>query len=106
MGCIGLRKSYSPHRLLPHHVHSFSDATVLTANRGGTNSLSSVIPEIEIWRVANLMLKRYGDEAEAESEIRADELAADGDSAGAAVWQRITDAIKQIVNTTRFGPMH
>jgi len=26
-----------------------------------------VIPEIDIWRVANLMLKRYGDLAEAES---------------------------------------
>ena len=40
-----------------------------------------------------------------ESEIRADELAADGDSSGAAVWQQITDAIVQFVNTTRFGPM-
>jgi hypothetical protein len=26
-----------------------------------------VIPEIDIWRVANLMLTRYGDEAVAES---------------------------------------
>jgi hypothetical protein len=35
-----------------------------------------VIPEIDIWRVANLMLKRYGDEADIESAIRAEELAA------------------------------
>jgi hypothetical protein len=33
-----------------------------------------MIPEIDIWHVANLMLKRYGDEAEAESARRADEL--------------------------------
>jgi len=33
-----------------------------------------MIPEIDIWRVANLMLKRYGNEAEAESARRADEL--------------------------------
>jgi hypothetical protein len=33
-----------------------------------------VIPEIDIWRVANLMLKRYGDNAEAESARRVDEL--------------------------------
>jgi len=33
-----------------------------------------VIPEIDIWRVAKLMLDRYGDEAEAESARRADEL--------------------------------
>ena len=34
-----------------------------------------MIPEIDIWRVANLMLKRYGDEADIESAIRAEELA-------------------------------
>ena len=33
-----------------------------------------MIPEIDIWRVANLMLKRYGGNAEAESARRADEL--------------------------------
>jgi hypothetical protein len=37
-----------------------------------------MIPEIEIWRAANLMLNRYGDEAKAESAKRAEELAADG----------------------------
>jgi len=65
-----------------------------------------MIPEIDIWRVANLMLKRYGDEAQAESAIRMQELALNGDSAGAAVWQRVTDAIGQLVNTTPPGPMH
>jgi len=29
--------------------------------------LPNVIPEIDIWRVAHLMLKRYGDEADIES---------------------------------------
>jgi hypothetical protein len=38
-----------------------------------------MIPEIDIWRVANLMLKPYGDEADIESAIRADELAEAGD---------------------------
>jgi hypothetical protein len=52
-----------------------------------------VIPEIEIWRVANLMLKRYGDNAEAESARRADELAESGDDAGVVDWVRIIDAI-------------
>jgi len=37
-----------------------------------------MIPEIDIWRVANLMLKRYGDEADIESAIRAEELAEEG----------------------------
>ena len=49
-----------------------------------------MIPEIDIWRVANLMLKRYGGEADIESAIRAEELAEAGDRAGEAVWRRIT----------------
>jgi len=65
-----------------------------------------MIPEIDIWRVANLMLKRYGDQAQAESAIRMQELALNGDSAGAAVWRRVTDAIGQLVSTTAPGPMH
>ena len=65
-----------------------------------------MIPEIDIWRVAKLMLKRYGDEAEAESAIRMQELTLNGDSAGAAVWRRITEAIGQLVNVTPRGPVH
>jgi hypothetical protein len=38
-----------------------------------------VIPEIDIWRAADLMLKRYGEKAFEESSTRADELAADVD---------------------------
>jgi hypothetical protein len=52
------------------------------------------------------MLKRHGDEAQAESAIRMQELALNGDSAGAAVWRRVTDAIGQLVNTTPPGPPH
>jgi hypothetical protein len=69
-------------------------------------SFRSVIPEIDIWRAANLMLKRYGDQAEAKSAARADELAAGGDHNGEAVWRRITDAVAQLTNQTRPGPMH
>ena len=74
---------------------------------------SSVIPEIEIWRVAVLMINRYADEAGANSFQRAEELrpkgesrrsapklAAEGDYAGAAIWRRITVAIEQLTDTT------
>ena len=36
--------------------------------------VSSVISEIEIWRVAVLMVNRYADEGEANSFMRAEEL--------------------------------
>jgi hypothetical protein len=65
-----------------------------------------VIPEIDIWRVANLMLTRYGDEATAEGAKRAEELADDGDLGGVAVWLRIIDAIGQLAITTPPGPVH
>jgi hypothetical protein len=65
-----------------------------------------MIPEVDIWRVAKLMLQRYGDQAEVESAIRMQELAFNGDSAGAAIWRRIIDAIGQIVNMPPPGPVH
>ena len=67
-----------------------------------TAIVPSVIREIEIWRVAVLMVNRYADEAEANSFRRAEELAAEGDHAGAAIWRRITVAIEQLTDTT--GP--
>jgi hypothetical protein len=65
-----------------------------------------VIPEIDIWRVANLMLTRYGDAAKAEGAKRAEELAADGDLAGVAVWLRVIDAIGQLSMTASLEPVH
>ena len=65
-----------------------------------------MIPEIDIWRAAQLMLKRYGDEALKESAARADELLAAGDDNGAAGWRRITFAVAQLANTTPPGPVH
>ena len=67
--------------------------------------MPGMIPEIDIWRVANLMLRRYGDEADIESAIRAEELAEAGDWVGEVVW-RIIDAIGQLENTTPPGPLH
>ena len=63
-------------------------------------------PEIDIWRVVNLMLKRYDDLAEVESARRADELWEVGDAAGVAVLRRVTRAVSQLVNVTPPGPVH
>jgi hypothetical protein len=60
----------------------------------------SVIREIEIWRVAMLMVSRYADGAGANSFQRAEQLAAEGDHAGAAIWRRITGAIEQLTDKT------
>ena len=69
-------------------------------------SLCGVIPEIDIWRAAQLMLKRYGDEALKESAARATELTLAGDDDGAATWHRIMEAVTQLANTTPPGTAH
>ncbi len=66
-----------------------------------------MIPEIKIWRSANLMVSRYGEAAKLASAKRAEELAADGDLAGVAVWlQIIDDATGQLAIRTPSGPVH
>jgi hypothetical protein len=61
-----------------------------------------VIPEIDIWRAANVMLNKAAEECAA----RADELAAQDDYKGEAVWRRITDAVGQLANRTPAEPLH
>ena len=79
---------------------------MLSVSRSQACSFPRVIPEIDIWRAANLMLKRYGEKALEESATRADELAAAGDENGEAVWRRITNAVGQLMNKTPPGPVH
>jgi hypothetical protein len=65
-----------------------------------------VIPDIDIWRAAQLMLKRFGDKALEESVARADELAADNDFHGEATWRRIGEAVSQLANMMPPGRLH
>jgi hypothetical protein len=72
-------------------------------NRDFAN-LPGVIREIDIWRVAVLMVNRYADAAEAKADRWADDLETEGDHAGAAIWRRVTVAIERLTDTT--GPPH
>ena len=74
---------------------------VLNVSRPQACDFPGVIPEIDIWRAAILMLKRYGDKALEQSATRAEELAADGDHDGADTLRRITSAVEQLANTAR-----
>ena len=80
---------------------------VLNVSRPQVCDFPGVIPEIDIWRAATLMLKRYGgDKALEQSATRAGELAAEGDQDGADTWRRITAAVVQFANTGPPGPLH
>jgi hypothetical protein len=79
---------------------------VLNVSRQQACNYLRVIPDIDIWRAANLMVKRYGDKALEESSTRVDELTAAGDHDGADTWRRISAAVAQLANRTPPGPVH
>jgi hypothetical protein len=77
---------------------------VLSGSRPQACNFARVLPEIDIWRAANLMLKPYGEKAIEESAARADELVAQDDYNGAASWRRISTAVVELANTAPPGP--
>lgn len=55
-----------------------------------------MIPDIDIWRAAALMIKHYGDTADIEAAARADEYQAKGELDGQRVWMRIAKAVDEL----------
>ncbi len=55
----------------------------------------------DIYRAANEFIKQHGEDAPIEAAMRADELAADGDMDGRAVWLRIVKAIEELLSEER-----
>jgi hypothetical protein len=62
----------------------------------------------DIYASANLMIRRFGEDATIEAAKRADELLETGDLEGQAVWKRIIKAIKELQSTEKpaGAPMH
>ncbi len=55
-----------------------------------------MIEGIDLWRAANVMVKRYGNGATIEAAIRADEFLDQGNFDGKQVWVRIMQAIEAL----------
>jgi hypothetical protein len=55
-----------------------------------------MIPDLDIRRAAQVMVKRYGDDAGTQVAMRADQLGAEGEPDGAATWQRIMKATERL----------
>jgi len=67
-----------------------------------------MIPDVDIWRTALLLLKRYGDDAMLEASTRADHLPEDGDWQGSLTWHCIIDALERLMarGPAEGEPMH
>jgi 3-hydroxyacyl-CoA dehydrogenase len=56
-----------------------------------------VIPEKDIWRAAQVMVKRYGRDAEFKAAERCDAMIEAGEPEGLAVWKRILRAVDELL---------
>ncbi len=57
--------------------------------------------DLDIYRSANELIKQYGDAADIEAAMRADELMDAGDMEGEAVWLPIVKAIEELLSEER-----
>ncbi len=53
-------------------------------------------PDLDIYRSANLLIKRHGQDAPIHAAMRADAMLDKGDLNGYAVWKRIVKAVEEL----------
>lgn len=68
-----------------------------------TNTLGTVIAEIDIWRAAHLMVQQHQDGAEKAARQRAAELNKAGDAEGHTTWLKIATAVVELQRQARAG---
>ena len=55
-----------------------------------------MIPHLDIYRSANLLVKQHGEDAPIEAAMRADAMLEKGDLHGYAVWKRNLRAVEEL----------
>ncbi len=58
-----------------------------------------MIPDLDIYRSANVLVKRHGQDAPIEAAMRADAMLEKGDPGGYEVWKRIVRAVEELRGT-------
>ncbi len=58
-----------------------------------------MITDLEIFRAANQLIQRYGQDAEFRAAKQADAMIERGDPEGLAVWKRILRAVDELLRT-------
>ncbi len=59
-----------------------------------------MVPDLDIYRSARLLVKQHGEDAPIEVAMRADAMLEAGDLEGLAVWNRILRVVEEMGNTT------
>ena len=60
-----------------------------------------MIPDLDIYRSANVLVTRHGEDAPIHAAMRADKLLEKGDLGGYAVWKRILRAVEELLSKGR-----
>ncbi len=55
-----------------------------------------MLSDLDLWRAANVIIKRYGDGAATEAAMRADEFLDQGNLDSKRLWIRIMQAIEEL----------
>ncbi len=58
-----------------------------------------MIPDLDIYRSTNLLVKHHGQDASIEAAMRADAMLEEGDLDGNGVWRRILRAVEELRGT-------
>ncbi len=58
-----------------------------------------MIPDLDIYRAANLLVKHHGEDAPIKAAMRADAMLEKGDLDGYAVWKRVLRAVGELQRT-------
>ncbi len=58
-----------------------------------------MIPDLDIYRSAQVLVKRHGEDAPIHAAMRADAMLDKGDLDGAATWKRILKAVEDLQGT-------
>ena len=58
-----------------------------------------MIPDLDIYRSANILVKRHGQDAPIHAAMRADAMLEKGDLDGYDVWKRILRAVEELKGT-------
>ncbi len=65
-----------------------------------------MIPDLDIYLSANLLVKQHGEDAPIHAAMRADAMLEAGDLDGYAVWKRIMRAVEELRGTVPGARVH
>ncbi len=65
-----------------------------------------MIPDLDIYRSAQVLVKRHGQDAPIHAAMKADAMLEKGDLDGYAVWKRILRAVEELQRATPGARVH